>query len=383
MFKYNHIIFAGTFDRLHVGHKKLLDKAFELADKVSIGITTNEMIKNKLLSQIVEKLDIRYSILEKYLITKNFLKRAQFFVLKDIYGPSIEDNDFDSILVTELTKKNAARINKMRELRGIRDLRIITEPLVRGEDGEVVTSERIRMGEIDRYGHNPQFSILNFQKKELKLPKNLREELRKPLGEVISGSENELKETVYKVIKFIKFIKPTMVIAVGDIVTKSLVGAGYSPDVNIIDLRSRRKQIFNSQLSILNEFSKSKFQIKKADSGPHFAKASRGRQARMMSFLGAMSYEATPESISLVNDPGTINIKTANEIKKSINEFIKTGKKQLMIVKGEEDLLALPAILFAPLNSVVLYGQIDLGVVMVEVTEEKKKGVEEILKKFQ
>ena len=54
-----------------------------------------------------------------------------------------------------------------------------------------------------------------------------------------------------------------------------------------------------------------------------------------------------------------------------------------MIVKGEEDLLALPAILFAPLNSVVLYGQIDLGVVMVEVTEEKKKGVEEILKKFQ
>ena len=51
-------------------------------------------------------------------------------------------------------------------------------------------------------------------------------------------------------------------------------------------------------------------------------------------------------------------------------------------VKGEEDLLALPAILLAPLHSIMLYGQMDMGIVMVEVTEEKKKEVMEILKKF-
>jgi len=42
-------------------------------------------------------------------------------------------------------------------------------------------------------------------------------------------------------------------------------------------------------------------------------------------------------------------------------------------VTGEEDLLALPAIVLAPLGSVVLYGQYDKGVVINEVTEELKK----------
>ncbi|MBI4226331.1 DUF359 domain-containing protein [Candidatus Roizmanbacteria bacterium] len=63
-------------------------------------------------------------------------------------------------------------------------------------------------------------------------------------------------------------------------------------------------------------------------------------------------------------------------------DFFTTKEKQLIVVKGEEDILALPAILFAPLHSVVLYGQIDMGVVMVEVTEQKKKEIQKLIKKF-
>ena len=83
------------------------------------------------------------------------------------------------------------------------------------------------------------------------------------------------------------------------------------------------------------------------------------------------------------NQPGTINLETSNIIKKTVKKYLAKRKKSLILVKGEEDLLALPAILFAPLDAVVLYGQIDMGVVMVEVTEERKKEVKRILRKFQ
>ena len=41
-------------------------------------------------------------------------------------------------------------------------------------------------------------------------------------------------------------------------------------------------------------------------------------------------------------------------------------------VKGEEDLLGFPAVLFMPLGSLVLYGQPQEGVVMIKVTEAAK-----------
>ena len=144
--------------------------------------------------------------------------------------------------------------------------------------------------------------------------------------------------------------------------TKSLLDTGFDPDVKIIDLRSRRQNIKDDS-GLLADYHVYKYPRKSV------------RHPRQ----------------SLINNPGTINIKTALKIKSTINEYLKKphfakasrgGEKQLIVVIGEEDLLALPAILFAPLNSIVLYGQFDLGVVMVEVTEEKKKEVENILKKF-
>jgi uncharacterized protein (UPF0218 family) len=56
--------------------------------------------------------------------------------------------------------------------------------------------------------------------------------------------------------------------------------------------------------------------------------------------------------------------------------------KQTIVVAGEEDLLALPAILLAPLGAIVLYGQWDRGAILVKVNEEKKKEVLGIVEKF-
>jgi len=49
-------------------------------------------------------------------------------------------------------------------------------------------------------------------------------------------------------------------------------------------------------------------------------------------------------------------------------------------VDGEEDLLTLVAVLHAPENSFIVYGQPREGVVIVKATREKKAEVAEILK---
>ncbi len=374
MRQFSHLVFAGTFDRLHIGHKKLLDKAFKLAEKVAIGITSEKLYKSKPLANLIQTWQVRRRAVEQYLRERNWLKRARFFKLNDIYGQSIVDKTMDSILVTKLTRRNAEKINRLRvrsyELGGnrkLKKLKIVVAALVRGDDGEVVTSERIRLGEIDREGHNFQLPSAswrsNFPKKALILPKYLRTELRKPLGKVIKGSEDQLLETAREVYRCIDSLIYTMVITVGDIITNSLLEVGFDPDVKIIDFRSRRKE------------------IEVVDSATQFFITQESHPSTSLGVPSKVKKIAFTSS-KYINQPGTINIKASRAIKIAIDNYFKTRKKQLIVVKGEEDLLALPAILFAPLQSVVLYGQIDLGVVMVEVAEEKKREVREILNKF-
>ena len=68
------------------------------------------------------------------------------------------------------------------------------------------------------------------------------------------------------------------------------------------------------------------------------------------------------------NDPNKENI-----IKKISAESI------LITVDGEEDLLVIPACIFAPENSVVMYGQPNEGLVIVTITPELRAKVQKIL----
>jgi GTP-dependent dephospho-CoA kinase len=73
----------------------------------------------------------------------------------------------------------------------------------------------------------------------------------------------------------------------------------------------------------------------------------------------------------------------AKKIAAAITDFKTHHTQQLIDVSGEEDLLAIPAILLAPLSSVVVYGQFDQGIVVAHVTEQNKKRVYDLFGKFQ
>ncbi len=64
---------------------------------------------------------------------------------------------------------------------------------------------------------------------------------------------------------------------------------------------------------------------------------------------------------------------------KAVEQALSSGKTALIEIAGEEDLLAIPAVLLAPVGSLVLYGQPREGIVALWVNEELKRRIEAIV----
>lgn len=324
--KFDHVVLGGTFDHFHKGHEALLTKAFEIGRKVTIGIATEEIYKNKFLSETIQSFELRKRSVEKYVKNGNFIPFSEFT------GGTDSMRNINAIVVSRETYPNAMKINELRIKNKLQPLMIVIIEDILAEDGKLISSERIRSGEIDREGKVFSFLFSNLRKKDIKMPENLRPMLQKPLGQVLKNTK--------QLLQLINQLEYPFLIAVGDIIVESLLKEKIDPEVKIIDFRSRREDI------------SPKFKIKMTD------------------------------QIKNSNKPGTINLKTADIIKTKLNEALRKKSKSWIIVDGEEDLLTLPAILFAPLNSLVLYGHWMHGIIAVNVDEKIKEKIKEIIKKF-
>src|SRR5207253_2090964 len=109
-----------------------------------------------------------------------------------------------------------------------------------------------------------------------------------------------------------------VVIAIGDIISASLSKIGLTADISIIDYKSRRHKLVHGLPN---------------------------------------AYISEKASKTIGNPPGTIQSAAVQAYIQALQEFLQTGNKQIIVIDGEEDLLALPSILLAPLQAVVLYGQ--------------------------
>lgn len=147
---------GGTFDILHKGHYMLLQKAFEVGRQVIIGVSSDNYatLKKK---KITNEYSIRQEKLKKF-IGENFNKsNYSIYQLNDFYGPTVLTRDVGAIVTTESTKENCVKINELRKSKGMRQLEIILVPLVEDKDGKVISSTRIREGEIDINGNKLTF----------------------------------------------------------------------------------------------------------------------------------------------------------------------------------------------------------------------------------
>jgi hypothetical protein len=157
-----------------------------------------------------------------------------------------------------------------------------------------------------------------------------RRELKSPLGLLIEGS---FDETIEKLMKLIEKDKPSMIISIGDAVSESLIRKDVFPNVFIVDNKVMRKSIT-----------------------PVSAKVDETRYVK--------------------NPPGTLTEETL----RVLQEVLKEKKQRIkIVVDGEEDLLTLPAVLYAPENSLVVYGQPRRGIVAVKVTKQEKERVRQAI----
>ena len=147
---------GGTFDILHKGHHMLLLKAFEVGRHVIIGVSSDNYatLKKK---KITNDYSIRQEKLKKF-IRENFNKsNYSIYQLNDFYGPTVLTRDVEAIVTTESTKENCVKINELRKSKGMPQLQIILVPLVEDKEGKVISSTRIREGEIDINGNKSTF----------------------------------------------------------------------------------------------------------------------------------------------------------------------------------------------------------------------------------
>ena len=161
----------------------------------------------------------------------------------------------------------------------------------------------------------------------MKLPENLRKQLNIPLGDLIK-EEDVSKEKILS-----KISSESIVITVGDRTTENMIHFDIMPQIQVIDGFEKR----NQRNIPVDETIKTELTCKNP------------------------SGEITEESIQ------------------TIRKAFSSKPPVRITVDGEEDLLVIPVCIFAPENSVVMYGQPNEGLVLVHVTPEMQAKVQKIL----
>jgi uncharacterized protein (UPF0218 family) len=158
---------------------------------------------------------------------------------------------------------------------------------------------------------------------------DMRAKFKEPFGILIQGTSDE---TMSKLREMLKQEKWTKVITVGDIVSRNLHAYQIIPQIAIIDNQNLREKL----------------------------------EPRIF-----------PDKIivQVKNPPGTIT----KEAITAIQNALENDEQVQILVDGEEDLLTLIAVLDAPDNALVIYGQPNEGIVIVKVTPEKKTEAARIL----
>jgi cytidyltransferase-like protein len=309
-YPYQKAALGGTFDHLHHGHEILIGKAFAVAEKVVIGIMAESNCTEKLFTQSIQSYEKRHQALKEYVGQYFDESRVQIIALRDAYGPTLTDQSIDSLIVSEMTIKSAHELNHKRTQNQLSELSIITVPTQLDQNEEMISSTAIRSGKINRQG----MVYRNLFSQNLLLKPEMRPHLQQPQGQLMAKIQD------------INVPAHRMVIGVGDRVIQEFHQANIPFTHALIDGHIER------QLVGIPDHAYNQVNVLHAENPPGYI---------------------LPEAVTTVS--------TALLLPQS-----------LVIVDGEEDLLVFPAVLLAPLNSLVVYGQPRQGIVAIHVNETSK-----------
>ena len=153
MKKFRKVAVGGTFDELHRGHRVLLMKAFEIGERVAIGLCSDEFAEKLDKPHVTAPYEERLQELKAFLNKLGLSGRAEIVPLSDPFGTTLTGSCIEALVVSEETKPIALKINEKRREAGLPPLKIVTVIMVLSENCTPISTTRIRKGEIDREGH--------------------------------------------------------------------------------------------------------------------------------------------------------------------------------------------------------------------------------------
>ena len=151
--KFETVAVGGTFDEFHKGHRALLKKAFEVGNRVLVGLCADDFEKKLRKPHKIASYEKRLEELRIFLRNRGVLERTEIVPLNDPYGVTVSRNNLDAIVVSKETEPRAHEINEKRRSNGRAPLKIVVIDMIVAEDCFPISSTRIWIGEIDREGH--------------------------------------------------------------------------------------------------------------------------------------------------------------------------------------------------------------------------------------
>jgi len=303
-----HIIaLGGTFDHFHLGHEHFIEFASQLGDKLHIGVTSQKMTLSKAYPNAIQDFATRKNNITRYCQQQKI--NCEISQLNDPYGPTLESNDVKALCVTQETMWSAQKINELRLTIGKRSLDVHVCPWIKDENGEILSSTRIRAGAVNRQG-TVYANLLN---QDFKLNEAQRTFFSKLQGKLISD-------------KFSIVHSPLFIAIVGDIALEKFLQNSWRYNLAIYDKKTGRES-YNSRL-IAN--------IK--------------------------------PDLTCDNQAGSISLALTKALQTCLQQNLKH-----LFVAGEEDLATVALVLLLPLDSVIYYGQPDKGLVELFVSEKVKE----------
>jgi len=144
---------GGTFDEFHKGHRALLTKAFEVSQRVLIGLCTDDLVQKLRKPHKTATYDVRLEELKGYIRKKGWIDRAKIVPINTPYGVTLTSKLIEGIVVSRETEPRAREINEKRGARGLRPLGVIVVDMVPAYNLIPISTTRIRHMEIDREGN--------------------------------------------------------------------------------------------------------------------------------------------------------------------------------------------------------------------------------------
>jgi uncharacterized protein (UPF0218 family) len=165
----------------------------------------------------------------------------------------------------------------------------------------------------------------------LSLPRALRAELKEPLGPIYTEAAELLADA------------GDPLVTVGDVVTYHLLRADRRPDVALVDGKTKREAVEDDVWAAIAGFDR---------------------------------------RVEVPNPAATLSASLLAELRATLDRADAGTGTTLLVVEGEEDLAALPAVLAAPDGASVVYGQPDEGMVLAGTTPEHRAVVRDLLERM-